>query len=58
MKHIIARLEMVKNDKIVYGKSMYGENAEIGDLVKHFFDKMPDCVDQTASLRVSGVERY
>lgn len=56
--HIRARLEMVKNEKIVYGKNMYGYDVEIGDLVKYFFDNMPEWVDKKANLRIRDVEKY
>jgi hypothetical protein len=60
MKHITARLEMInQRGKIEYGRSMYGEDVEIGDLVKYFFDRMPEYVDQAkCNLRISQVQRY
>ena len=60
MKHIRVRLEMInQKGKIEYGKSMYGENVNLEDLVKYFFDRMPEYVNQAkCSLRVSGYDEY
>ena len=60
MTRISARLELRnKNDKIVFGRSMYGENAEIGDLVLRFFDIVPEYVNQAeCNLKILDVYHY